>query len=70
MSLAIQDLTECFYNLKEHAYKGNMGFEELMLFYKKATPDQVQEMEAIIRNQDWIAFRMLIQKVTGVTLTP
>jgi len=49
----------------EAAYKGNIGFIELVAFYKEATPAQVKKMERITKAEDWEAFKRLIKKVIG-----
>lgn len=54
--------------LKESAYKGNIGFEEMVKFYKIATPAQEKEMERVIEEGDWDEFKELIKKVLGVNL--
>ena len=38
--------------LNEFAYKGNIGFVELVKFYRKASPKELKEMEAIIGKGD------------------
>ncbi|MFW6026785.1 MAG: hypothetical protein ACOCRX_10630 [Candidatus Woesearchaeota archaeon] len=38
--------------LNEASYKGNLGFEELSLFYKKASNSEKREMEKILDNED------------------
>lgn len=54
--------------LNEASYKGNLGFEELSLFYKKASNSEKREMEKILDNEDWDSFVLLIHKVTGKEL--
>ena len=56
--------------LLEKGYKGNIGFEEMALFYKKANANEIKTMQQIIKDNDWTAYRMLISKVTGVALHP
>ncbi len=57
-----------FLYLTELAYKGNIGFSEMVTFYKKATDKEMEEMEIIIQNNDWNGFKKLIKKVLGVNL--
>ena len=54
--------------LSEAAYPGNLGFEELVDFYKVASNKEVSEMEKIIKKGDWNKFKQLVQKVTGKEL--
>lgn len=54
--------------LNEFAYKGNIGFMELVKFYRKASSKQVKEMESVIGKGDWDAFKVLIDSVLGVKL--
>ena len=60
--------------LKEHfiiseaAYDGNLGFEELVLFYKKASKEQIKDMEKAIKKGDWEIFKKLINRVVKVNL--
>lgn len=57
-----------FLYLTELAYKGNVGFSEMVSFYKKATNKEIEEMEVIIQNNNWNDFKNLIKKVLGVNL--
>jgi hypothetical protein len=57
-----------FINLNELAYKGNIGFQELVQFYQNANDNEIDEMEKIINNSDWDKFRIMIKKVLGVNL--
>lgn len=52
----------------ESAYEGNIGFTEMSQFYQKATHKQIEEMERIVRAEDWDGFKTMIRKVTGVKL--
>ncbi len=38
--------------LNEESYEGNIGFEELSAFYKKATPKEIEQMEKILNDED------------------
>ncbi len=55
-------------NLHEAAYHGNIGFEEMVEFMRKATKKQIEEMKLVTLKGDWDAFTKLIQKVTGTKL--
>ncbi len=52
----------------EASYEGNIGFQEMAEFYQKATHKQIEEMERIIRAEDWSKFKSMIRIVTGVKL--
>ena len=54
--------------LDEAAYPGNIGFAEMVSFYKTASKSEVAEMEKIIKKGDWNKFKELITKVTGEKL--
>lgn len=54
--------------LNEHAYAKNIGFEEMVLFYQKATNSQIKEMEQLIEQDDWDKFKQLIFKVLHLRL--
>ena len=54
--------------LNEAAYPGNMGFEEMVKFYRKASDKEIDQMEEVIRKGDWTEFKALVHKVLGVTL--
>ena len=54
--------------LNEFAYKGNIGFTELVEFYRKASPKQIKEMETVVGKGDWDSFKALVERVLGVKL--
>jgi hypothetical protein len=54
--------------LGESAYPGNIGFKEMVVFYQKASKEQINQMEKIIAGNDWNKFKELIKKVLGVIL--
>lgn len=49
--------------LREASYPGNIGFSEMMTFYKIATPDQVSEMEELLKRGDFKRAWKLLEKV-------
>ena len=57
-----------YQEIKEASYPGNVGFEEMVRFFQKANDQEEQEMEKILKKNDWSAFKRLIKKVLGVTL--
>ena len=54
--------------ISEAAYPGNIGFQEMALFYQQATPKEIKEMEKIIKAEDWTGFKKLIQKSLDIKL--
>jgi len=54
--------------LTEAAYHGNIGFEEMVKFYREANDREIEEMEAVIKKDDWEGFRRLIKRVLNVEL--
>jgi enolase len=54
--------------LSEAAYPGNIGFEEMVEFYKVASKSEIAEMEKVIKKGDWNKFKELVTKVTGKDL--
>jgi len=54
--------------VNEMVYKGNLGFEELVKFYDKATKNEREEMDEYVEVGDWDRFKMLIEKVLEVNL--
>lgn len=54
--------------LNEVAFGGNIGFEEMVKFYKKASESEKAEMEKLTKANDWKGFKKLIKKVLNVSL--
>lgn len=50
------------------AYDANIGFAEMVQFYQVADKNEIEQMELIIKKEDWAGFKRLIQKVTGTKL--
>jgi len=59
---------QAFTNLLESPYKENLGFQEMVSFYRKASDEEIDLMEKIVSRGDWNGFRSLIKKVIGVVL--
>ncbi len=57
-----------YIKLNEAAYVANIGFEELVKFYRVASNSEIDEMEDIIEKGNWDLFKRLIRKVLGVVL--
>lgn len=55
-------------DINEASYPGNIGFQEMAEFYRKATPKQIKQMEKIVKNGEFDKFKNLIRKVLGVRL--
>ena len=54
--------------LDEAAYPGNIGFEELVRYYKVASEKDIKIIEKMIKNSDWNGFKKQIQKVLDISL--
>ena len=52
----------------EAAYPSNIGFTELVQFYKIASDSQIKKMEKAIKNEDWEEFKRIIKDSIGVAL--
>jgi len=52
----------------ELSYVGNLGFEEMVRFYQKATPKQARLMDKIAKTGNWKAAKILIKRVLHVSL--
>lgn len=67
--LGDNDLSFCWEeDIKEAVSLFNIGFEEMVRFYNQATPQQIKQMEKIIKDSNWKKFKALIKKVLGVEL--
>jgi hypothetical protein len=56
--------------ITEAAYKGNIGVMEVIRFRNNATPEQIDQFHAHIKNKEHEKAWDLVQKVTGVKLHP
>jgi len=54
--------------VKALPYKKNIGYQEMMEFYKVATPRQIELMERSLDVEDWVKFKKLIKQVLNVSL--
>lgn len=54
--------------IQEKAWEKNIGFEEMMMFYRHATDEEITEMENIVEAEDLEGFKALIKRVIGVEL--
>ena len=52
----------------EVAYEGNIGLHELMQFYFKASEDQKEQLESLLKSNQTDQAWSLIQQVTGTKL--
>lgn len=57
-----------FIQIQEAAYVGNLGFSEMVAFYKKASKDEEKQMDAAVKKNDYNLFKKLVKAVLGVTL--
>ena len=54
--------------IREAAYAGNIGFEEMIKFYQKASDEDIKKMEAMIKKKSWNGVKKLFKLVLGVEL--
>jgi len=52
----------------EAAYIGNIGFEEMIKLYQKATPKETKQIEKVIADEDWNGYKKLVKKILNVNL--
>ena len=52
----------------ELAYEGNIGIQELMMFYQRADDEQKDQLEQFLANGDMEEALALLELVTGVQL--
>jgi len=49
-------------------YSGNIGFQEMIQFSQKATADQQVKMDQVVRDENWVEYRKLIETVLNINL--
>ena len=54
--------------MNELSYPGNLGFAEMVQFYREARDSDIAKMEKCLKNDDWEGFKKLIKTVLGVSL--
>ena len=54
--------------IHELAYEGNIGIQELMMFYQRADEEQKDQLEQFLANGDMEEALALLELVTGVQL--
>ncbi len=54
--------------IEEEAYDGNLGFQEMVLFYRSADSKDIGKMEKFLRDKKFKSAWNLLKKVTGVAL--
>jgi hypothetical protein len=54
--------------IAEAAYPSNIGFTELVQFYKVADDSQIKKMQKAIEDEDWQEFKRIIKDAIGVAL--
>jgi len=54
--------------IEEASYAGNIGFEEMVMFYRKAKDDDIKKMEIMIRKKSWIGVKKLFKKILDIEL--
>jgi len=67
--LGEDDLSFCWEDsIKEAVGRFNIGFEEMVKFYNQANPQEIKQMEKIVKSSNWAKFKALIKKVLGIEL--
>ena len=56
------------YIIGEASYFGNIGFAEMVKFYQIANDKEIEEIEKIIKNNDWDGFKKLIYNKLKIKL--
>ena len=64
----IDEILDAGDTMHEASYKYNIGFQEMVEFYQKATKSEIKQMEALIKRDSWVGFKKLIKKVLGIEL--
>jgi hypothetical protein len=49
-------------------YSNNIGFQEMIQFTQKATPDQQAQMDQVVRDENWSEYKELITEVLSIEL--
>lgn len=57
-----------FRQVAEAAYEGNLGFEEMVRFYRTAQSSEIAQLEKLLRGGKFRAAWALLKQVTGVAL--
>lgn len=55
-------------NCDEASYQGNLGYSEMIKFYKIASNKDIEEMEMLLKVGDYKAVWKLLQRVTKTNL--
>lgn len=54
--------------ITEASYKGNIGVMEMMKLYQKLTSKEIEELEEIIKEEDWKSYKKIVKKHLGIDL--
>lgn len=54
--------------IRELSYQGNIGIQELMSFYDRASDEQKDQLEQFLTDEDIQAALALLELVTGIRL--
>jgi hypothetical protein len=54
--------------IKEAAYSGNIGFQEMVTFYQKASDKDIKKLEAMIKRKSWEGVKKLFKNILGIEL--
>lgn len=48
--------------------EGAVAWDELTLFYKKASKEEIKKMETFVKKEDWDEFKKLVYSVIGIKI--
>ena len=54
--------------INEAAYFGNIGFQEMVEVYRKASPQELKKIEKAVKDADWNTYKKLVDQILGVKL--
>ena len=52
-------------HIEEETYAGNIGFEEMVLLYRKADKRQIKLLNTLVKTNNWSNFQKLVEKILG-----
>lgn len=71
LHVALNHISEKIESVRSYAQSpSNLGFQEFVVFWERANPAQVTEMEKFLKNDNFNGAWNLLQKVTGMKLDP
>lgn len=59
---------QSFKILFEAVYENNLGFVEMMNFFKNASEKEIDQMKKVVDEENWVEYKKLIYKVLKIKL--